>query len=116
NGNSNKNCSHTAMNHSTKQILKFGGTSLQSEPFIRQSAQIVIDRSRSTRPFVVVSAVGKVTDTLLTLVNGSAEKAKKDCTIAELEQQHLTLFDQVVSGEDKRRAELNELFGELRQT
>ncbi|HLR25624.1 MAG TPA: aspartate kinase [Fodinibius sp.] len=104
------------MNHSTKHILKFGGTSLQSESFIRQSAQIVIDRSHSARPFVVVSAVGKVTDTLLALADGSAEKPEKDRTIAELEQQHLTLFDRLVSGKDKRRTELNELFGELRQT
>src|SRR5699024_4013036 len=104
------------MNHSTKHILKFGGTPLQSESFIRQSAQLVIDRSHSARPFVVVSPVGKVTDTLLALADGSAEKPEKDRTIAELEQQHLTLFDRLVSGKDKRRTELNELFGELRQT
>src|SRR5699024_6463553 len=104
------------MNHSTKHILKFGGTSLQSESFIRQSAQIVIDRSHSARPFVVVSAVGKVTDPLWALADGSAEKPEKDRTIAELEQQHLALFGRLGSGKDKRRTELNELFGELRQT
>src|SRR5699024_3355500 len=104
------------MNHSTKHILKFGGTPLQSESFIRQSAQLVIDRSHSARPFVVVSPVGKVTDTLLALADGSAEKPEKDRTIAELQQQHLTLFDRLVSGKDKRRTVLYELFGELRQT
>ena len=98
-----------------KHILKFGGTSLQDKNFIQQAVQIVNDRSQSARPFVVVSAVEKVTDTLITL-SGADETASAISTIDQLEQKHLQLFCQLADSKDPRKNQLQDLFNELKQT
>ncbi|SHE57054.1 aspartate kinase [Fodinibius roseus] len=96
-------------------ILKFGGTSLQNAAFIEQAARVVIERSKSARPFVVVSALKDVTDALIALADnpGGAEQR-----IHRLEQKHLELFDQLTEpGPDHpRRQQLRELFEELGRT
>ena len=101
---------------SSKHILKFGGTSLQNEDFIKQSARIVIDHSQSARPFVVVSAIASVTDTLIALANTSRPIEKKRQQVSKLEQKHLNLFDQLAEPADHRRDQLRNLFDELKQT
>jgi|GEM_PF-6480100 len=104
------------MNHSAKHILKFGGTSLKNKDFIQQSVRIVSDRCQTARPFIVVSAVADVTDTLLTLVDTSGSEKGKTLTISALKQQHLQLFDQLISNQENRRKQLIELFDELKRT
>jgi aspartokinase/homoserine dehydrogenase 1 len=105
------------MNHPSTHILKFGGTSLQNQTFIKQSAQIVIDRSKSAQPFVVVSALENVTNTLIALSDdqGMANQEMHD-TIHRLKERHLTIFDQLADEEDPRREQLQNLFQELTET
>lgn len=105
------------MNQSPTHILKFGGTSLQNEAFIRQAAQIVIDRSQTATPFIVVSALGGVTNALIELADKMAGDLEQlDRQIDRLEQKHMDIFDGLVDSSDVHREQLQSLFEELRQT
>lgn len=94
-------------------ILKFGGTSLQNAAFIEQAARVVIERSQSARPFVVVSALKDVTDALIALADDPREAEQQ---IHRLEQKHLDLFDQLAGQANQRRRQLQNIFDELRKT
>ncbi len=100
---------------STKtHILKFGGSSLKNRSFIEQSVQIVMDRLETAQPYVVVSAIGGVTDALISIadetISGSAQSH-----ITELRKLHLDLFDGLVAANDPRRNTLLALFDELEE-
>lgn len=94
-------------------ILKFGGTSLKSPAFIERSAQIVINRTKTACPLVVVSAIDGVTDSLIKVANNPEEEGSK--LIAKLEQQHYELFCELISPTNGEQLTLQSLFGELRQ-
>lgn len=100
------------MNDSKTHILKFGGTSLKDPTFIKQSADIVIDRSKIARPFVVVSALEGITDALISLAENPGNT---DLKPNQLRQKHLDIFDQLVVDDDKNRQRLQHLFDELLQ-
>jgi len=53
-------------------VSKFGGTSVQNSDAIKQVFSIVASRKEKT--FIVVSALSKVTDTLLNLISKIKEK------------------------------------------
>lgn len=96
-------------------ILKFGGTSLQNALFIDQAANIVIDRQKTTRPFVVVSAIAGVTDTLIEIAHQTGDYDDRVFQqIDRLEKLHLDLFDELAPGLKDRRNSLLQLFDELR--
>ncbi|HLR33159.1 MAG TPA: hypothetical protein VK074_11760, partial [Fodinibius sp.] len=94
-------------------ILKFGGTSLQSAAFVEQAARVVIDRARTARPFVVVSALEGVTDALMALADNPRGAGQQ---IDRLEQKHRSLFDRLVNTDSRHKQQLHTLFEELRQT
>lgn len=106
------------MKTSATHILKFGGTSLQNQDFIQQSVSIVIERTQTARPFVVVSALEGVTDTLIGMADQieNNDTGNIDTQINHLRQKHLGIFDQLTGGEDHRRERLESLFGELEKT
>jgi len=58
-------------------VMKFGGTSVQDATAINQAATIVASRSERT-PIVVVSAMSRVTDTLIRMA-----LAARDCKLGE---------------------------------
>jgi len=70
-------------------VMKFGGTSVQDAPAIGRAAAIVRERLQQ-RPVVVVSAMAKVTDQLLTMAraagSGDRETALRLCR--ELQERH----------------------------
>src|SRR5580692_8709679 len=72
-------------------VMKFGGSSLESAKAIHRVASIVRDHSHR-RPAVVVSALGKTTDRLLTIARlssaGNRQAAERELT--KLRQFHLT--------------------------
>ena len=79
-------------------VMKFGGTSVQDASAINQVAEIVktkLDR----RPLVVVSAMARVTDGLLSVArtakNRHYDDAKK--TIKELQERHLATARELLS-------------------
>ena len=70
-------------------VMKFGGTSVEDAKAIDRVAAIVQGR-QSQQPVVVVSAMAKVTDTLLTMAkaagNGERKTALKLCR--SLQERH----------------------------
>lgn len=96
-------------------VLKFGGTSVGTAEALRHVQQIV---SAAPRPaVVVVSALGGVTDALVSLMRRTAagEPGYSEA-VGEIALRHRRIVDELVPPE--RRAALNErldaLFGELR--
>ncbi len=57
-------------------VMKFGGTSVEDARAIERVAAIVKDRS-TQQPVVVVSAMAKVTDTLLTMARAAGAGERK---------------------------------------
>jgi len=97
-------------------ILKFGGTSLQNALFIDQAANIVIERQKTAKPFVVVSAIAGVTDTLINIAHQTGDYDDQVFQqIDQVEKLHLDLFDELASTLEDRRHSLLELFDELRK-
>lgn len=105
------------MSNLETHILKFGGSSLKTRSLIQQSAQIVIDRMRTARPLVVVSALGGITNDLIELADqypGDEQTASQKITA--LKNQHQQFFDELVSSDHPLRGNLQDLFGELQST
>jgi aspartokinase/homoserine dehydrogenase 1 len=79
------------------QVLKFGGSSVANAINISKVADIVKDKSTSTKTIVVVSALGGITDTLLLC---SSLAAKGDETykqkLQEAEQRHLQTVKELI--------------------
>ncbi|NGP89408.1 aspartate kinase [Fodinibius halophilus] len=104
------------MNTSETHVLKFGGTSLQNPNYIKQSTQIVMDRTQQAHPFVVVSALEGVTDALIELTKDIGKKTDLiETGVDNLRQKHLTIFDKLTDGQHKKRNRLDKLFDELTQ-
>jgi aspartate kinase len=85
-------------------VMKFGGTSLESAAALGRVAKIVNSRCADS-PFVVVSAMGKTTNELLSNGHAAAEGHSKDAhaRLARLRDYHLREAALVV-GADNRNA------------
>jgi len=72
-------------------VMKFGGSSVESAKAIQRVTSIVRDHSER-RPVVVVSAMGKTTDSLLSIARRSAEGNRQAAAreLVKLRQFHLT--------------------------
>ena len=104
------------MSSKEKHILKFGGTSLKNPDFIRQSARIVLERADVARPFVVVSAIGGVTDTLIELTDIPVHQERKiKDLVMDLKRKHLNFVEQLELP-DAPKLSLLTLFEELKET
>ena len=81
-------------------VMKFGGTSVEDAPAIDRVAGIVKSRL-ADRPFVVVSAMAKVTDQLLAMADaagrGDRDKALEICR-ALRERHYLTAGELLGTG------------------
>ena len=90
-----------AFRHSTSstdpQVVahKFGGSSLADAGRIRHVAQLIRDR-RETTQIVVVSAMQKVTDTLIALASGASSQADWRSQLTLLRDRHLTTADELL--------------------
>jgi aspartokinase/homoserine dehydrogenase 1 len=76
-----------------------------------------MDRHDHARPFVVVSAIAGVTDSLIKLANhidSNCGLASKQ--INQLEQMHMNFFDELVTSKNSHRIPLKNLFLELRNS
>ena len=96
---------------SSIHVLKFGGTSLKNAQYINQAADIVINQAQCSQPVVVASAIGGVTDQLVTL----AEKPDQAPHIIHgLRKRHHDLYHDLLNGQaDASYNRLNKLFDEL---
>ena len=85
---------------STKRVVvKFGGSSLANRERIEHAAQLVSTESRKgTKIVVVVSAIGKMTDQLISLVNHS-DKSDLDDVLAMGERTSIRVFATALKGQ-----------------
>jgi bifunctional aspartokinase / homoserine dehydrogenase 1 len=80
------------------KVLKFGGTSVGSAKNINKVIGILKYQSQNTPIAVVVSAVGGITDKLLTAANQAINKQSnyKD-TFNDIKNQHLNIIDALIT-------------------
>jgi aspartate kinase len=97
-------------------VMKFGGTSVQDAKAIQRVASIVEGR-RSQKPVVVVSAMSKVTDSLIAMSSAAAKgDLKQALKIArQLRQRHFTVLAALATGElaEQTKLEIAALFESL---
>ena len=85
--------------------MKFGGTSVGSAERIRQAASIVHEHARSGNDVVVVvSALSKVTDLILSALNSARLGQGKEMEegLKQLRQRHEQTLGQLCQGESKK--------------
>lgn len=94
-------------------VMKFGGSSLESVSAIQRVTEIV-NNSRPQRPIVVVSAMGKTTDRLLTAAHQAAkgEDGRAAEILDSLESFHMEAIR--TFGTDRQAHAVAEHFQELR--
>ena len=87
-------------------VMKFGGTSVANEERIERAASLIVaEVRRGKQVAVVVSAMGKTTDELLSLakgINANAERRELDMLISTGEQVTASLLAMAVSAKGIR--------------
>ena len=82
-------------------VMKFGGTSVGSAERIRQAASIVKGHSELGTPVVVVvSALSKVTDLILSILNAArtGDGPKMEAGLSQLQQRHHEVISELFQG------------------
>ncbi|WP_010179982.1 bifunctional aspartate kinase/homoserine dehydrogenase I [Aquimarina agarilytica] len=78
-------------------VLKFGGSSVATAQTIQQVLQIVANQSKNDSLFVVVSALGGVTDLLLKAgAQAAANNNEYKETLSEIEKRHLDTVRELI--------------------
>jgi aspartate kinase len=83
-------------------VMKFGGTSVQDSVAIRRTGSIVQGRlAKGLKPIVVVSAMSKVTDTLLAAAAAAGRNQREESLKLSdgLRTRHLNTASELVSGD-----------------
>src|SRR5690349_6463496 len=99
-------------------VMKFGGTSVQDETAIRNAADIVLGRL-SQAPVVVVSAMARVTEALLSIARSAKERRVDEAVsgIEALRERHLATASALLAKQApvlaKVESEINALLDEL---
>ncbi|WP_103326799.1 bifunctional aspartate kinase/homoserine dehydrogenase I [Bacteroidetes bacterium endosymbiont of Geopemphigus sp.] len=80
------------------KVLKFGGTSVGNPCSIKQICKILKDQNSTHRYVIIVSALGGVTDMLVTCGKLAAQKDEKYCTLLEeIEMKHMSAIRELFS-------------------
>lgn len=95
------------------QVMKFGGTSVGDAGCIRRAAEIVREASEENSVVVVVSAMGGVTNRLITAANRAAEgsSSEADELGRVLREQHFAAAETLISDEKLRQGLIDKLDG-----
>ena len=97
-------------------VMKFGGTSVEDARAIGRLAEIVKGRL-DRKPVLVVSAMAKVTDSLVAMSHSAANGALPDALklLKQLRQRHFNVLGELVNGKRQAecRAEIQALFENL---
>ncbi len=97
------------------RVLKFGGTSVGSVENINQVIKIATQASKSQKIVIVVSAIGGITDLLLTTgLQASAKEAYKE-TFKEIKKKHLDFTEALIPKDSDAITEIKNLLEELDQ-
>ncbi len=87
------------------KVLKFGGTSVGSAKNINKVIGILKQQSQNTPIAVVVSAVGGITDKLLTAANQAMDKQSSyKETFNDIMNQHLSIIDSLITKSSQNTA------------
>ncbi|MDR3290501.1 MAG: aspartate kinase [Rickettsiales bacterium] len=81
-------------------VLKFGGTSMGTADSIKDSAAVIIERVKEGKtPFVVVSAISKMTDILLNMLQLAKNKKKKEFNevFKAIKQRHYDIIESLTT-------------------
>ena len=103
------------------KVLKFGGTSVRDAPRIERVAELVAQAALETAdrpPVVVVSALGGVTDKLVTAAGRASQDLHGANLLAEeLHQRHLLTLEQLAQPADRDEliGRVDRAFSDLRQ-
>jgi len=87
-------------------VMKFGGTSVGSAEQIRQSAKIVQQHAQTGAPVVVVvSALSRVTDLILGVLNSArnGDGKQMEAGLAQLQKRHEQVVADLFRGEAKKK-------------
>jgi aspartate kinase len=99
-------------------VMKFGGTSVEDAVAIKRTAGIVAARG-GHKPVVVVSALAKVTDSLLAMANAASSGALAEAlkTLRQLKQRHLAVLAGLAKGktETDAKADIQAHFESMQQ-
>jgi aspartate kinase len=99
-------------------VMKFGGTSVEDAVAIKRTATIVEER-RGHKPAVVVSALAKVTDSLLAMANAASSGALPDAlkTLRQSKQRHFAVLAGLAKGkvEADAKADIQVHFESMQQ-
>ena len=93
-------------------VMKFGGTSVEDATAMLRTANIVKSRvDRSLRPIVVVSAMAKVTDQLVTAAASAGKGDRKEAlaAVALLRERHLKTSSELLVQDQDLRVEIDDL-------
>jgi aspartate kinase len=100
-------------------VLKFGGTSMGTADSIKECVSIVVDKIKTgKRPFVVVSAVSKVTDVLLKMLELAKNNEQERLTIifTSIRDRHFEILQKLSDNKEltkKYEKILNKKFSRL---
>jgi aspartokinase/homoserine dehydrogenase 1 len=99
------------------KILKFGGTSLQNADRITAAARIVAQAASDRTVCVVASAMGGVTNALLSASEQAASEGEFKATYGQIETRHLEALKALAepAGYDALGERLQAILGELRE-
>ena len=75
-------------------VMKFGGTSLGDSKKIQNVCSLIKARAKEN-PIVVVSAIGDITDTLITIAEKAANGQDVSKALAELDKQHQIILKEL---------------------
>jgi aspartokinase/homoserine dehydrogenase 1 len=77
------------------RVLKFGGSSLADADRFLRAADIIANNAKQEQVAVVLSAPGKTTNKLVSVIEGALRNGEADLQIAELVSSLQSLFDEV---------------------
>jgi len=88
------------LNYAAMIVMKFGGTSVEDARAIRSVVEIVLSR-RQQKPVVIVSAMAKITDSLLAVVRHAADRRLDDAlsTIEKMRSRHHDAAKELVTAD-----------------
>ncbi len=85
-------------------VYKFGGTSVKTAERIRRVVELVLDEDADGLRVVVVSALGGVTDQLITAIDEALARSGKHAEILDaLKDRHVAAVEELSAGDEQRR-------------
>lgn len=100
------------------KVQKFGGTSLANTEKLKSVSHIIHQATQCHKVAVVLSAMGKTTDTLIEIINSAINNTNWKTLLNQLEEKHLETLSELKCGcslaIQKQQTNINYLFQEAK--